>query len=898
MTSSFFTRGVGWVGRVVLPFLFFLPWSCEQLVAKTVVGLTAIEVYPNSSGGVSYQQISGFLLNGKNEVLLCPEQGQVDKSVYHKLTKVVLASGMILERNADGVMMLKQGSAPAACVVPGNLKLEKSDALTTSGLADKVTIEGTVLPASDPAQTQPFPLKAGVKIVFVDAPSQELAEYLRADRAGDIPAWEAFLKNWESSPHGVAAKKALSQLYLQSASADFATYLASKNQDPQYAKLKAARQLTDKAKKLVPDDVEPLDLSTKIHLEVVDTSKSALEKLALYREAIEKKKPGYSNLLEAEKLAQNAVDIEPQTAEAIEAAKQAREARNSFDQALKDAEGKVASRHPDEAAAAIQPLVCFSKEVPRISEALNAISALYISRGKKQQEAEKWPDAVSDFAKANELVPSEEASSLLQNAQQKEHAAEVKSAADAAMQKSTMFESSGDVISAFEVVDDLPKESRDLVAQRIDDLQQKYIQAAEAAAQNQQKAHDPINGVTDEIGIQTAYEYLQRCYRLTNDPSLRDRISVLADDLSGYYLQQGKKYAEKPDGIGANVGWTYLTESLRYRSVTNAGAAHDALARATPEHQLKSKLSVKVDFRDGTSRREGAQFADQLEEALASGLESSGLQIKIVRKETTAVPPNFQLIGDVLEHSKTSEAQNNPKGSKFVAGYEQIPNDAWVQLNREIEKINRQLDTERSQLAGAEARGKKKDVSDAKTAIDQDSAKVEQLQAKLDGIQKTQSRPIVQTYTYTEVVHNVVVTVDLQFHILDSSGGEVIPRIKIHKVNPNSYTELQNVKPEDTEGVKNNSVIPDENKFFEQTEYAARDQLIEEAQKRISELPGMVLSSAERKAANGDSDGAAELYILYLNCTPVANTPERSKAQKYLADQFNFRNIGNAPSQD
>jgi hypothetical protein len=373
---------------------------------------------------------------------------------------------------------------------------------------------------------------------------------------------------------------------------------------------------------------------------------------------------------------------------------------------------------------------------------------------------------------------------------------------------------------------------------------------------------------------------------------------VLADDLSGYYLQQGDKYTKKPGGIGANVGWIYLEESLQYRSPTNGSAAHDALARATQEHLLKSKLSVRVDFRDGTSRREGAQFADQLEEALASGLESSGLQIKIVRKEDTAVPPNFQLIGDVLEHSKTSEAQNIPKESKFIASYEQVPNEAWAQLNREIEKINRQLETERSQLQGAEARGKKKEVSEAKSAIDQDSAKVGQLQAKLDGIQKTLSRPITQAYTYTEVVHNVMVTVDLQFHILDSEGTEVVPRIQIHKATPNSYTELKDVKPDDTEGVKNNFLIPDENKFFDLTEYAARDQLIKEAREKISELPGIVLAAANRKAANGDSDGAGELYILYLNCTPIANTPERSKAQKYLADVFNFKNVGNRPPED
>ena len=39
---------------------------------------------------------------------------------------------------------------------------------------------------------------------------------------------------------------------------------------------------------------------------------------------------------------------------------------------------------------------------------------------------------------------------------------------------------------------------------------------------------------------------------------------------------------------------------------------------------------------------------------------------------------------------------------------------------------------------------------------------------------------------------------------------------------------------------------------------------------------------------DGDTDGTAEAYILYLNSTPDANTPERDEAKKFLHDQFNM----------
>lgn len=884
------------VPRGLFLICFLMPSVPQQLLAKTV-GLTVIELYPNDTG-VSYEQISGFILNGKNEVALCGDSTQWDKSGYHRLPKVVLAPGMTLSRNSKGVLMLSQATGAPACVVPANLKLDKADSLTPSSLADKAAMEGTVLPASDPQQTQISPLKPGVEIVIVPTPNQELAEYLRADKASVIPVWEAFLKRWGSGTHGLAAKQALSKLYLASADSDLKDYAASRGKDPDYAKLKAARQFTDQALALVPDFKDALSLSDKVHREVVSLSKFAQDKLAFYRSAMEKRSIGYSNLPEAEKLAENALNVEPNTQEAVEAQKEVRQARNWFNQALKNTETMIAAGRLEEAEDAIKPVAGFATEVPKISDDLRQISALYVNRAKKSEEAGKWPDALADLTKADELVPSAVTQTLLADAKQKAHDAEVNATAEAARQKSVAFESSGDLIHAFEVLDDLPKESRDLVATRISELQDKYIKAAEDAAKNEKNAHFPIKGLADELGIQRAYEYWNRCYRLTNDPDVHDSILVLADELSRYYLQQGIKYAEKPGGIGSNVGWTYLNESLEYRSAINASAAHDELAKAQPAHQLKSKLSVKVDFRDTTSRRESAQFAEQLDETLASGLETVGPQVKVVRQDNPSLSANFQLIGDVLEHSKTPEIQNIPKPSKFKSGEIPVPNEAWTKVKREIDAINRRIETERSQLQGFEAAKKKKESLELQKTISNDSTSVDKLQAQLDSISQTRAQPVVDTYYYTEVVHNVTVSVDLQFHVLDSAGNEVISRQPIRKKTLHTYKEYRNVKAEDTEGVKDDAIIPDENKFFDEVENEARQELITDARKDLNDLPGIVLSIANRKAADGDSDGAAELYILYLNCTPVADTPERTKARKYLTDTFNFKDIGKTAPED
>ncbi len=896
---------MGTTGRLGVALVCLLPLLPMPAHAKTA-GLSAIEIYP-AQNGQAYEQIAGFVLNGKNEVYLCGSVSSFDKSAYHRLGKVTLAEGMTLERDSSGVLMLSQGAGPSlnpnqgpACVVPGNLKFEKAGAFSAAQLADLAQTEGSVLPASDPAATQIVPLKPGVKLVFVAAPDQELAEYLRSDRQGDIGGWQAYLTKFAAGPHSSAARKSLAALYVGVATADRQTYENSKNAtQPDYAKLKDSQQMVDQARALVPDDAAAADLNLKIHAEVVTLSQRAVESLGLFQQALKQQTPGYLNLVAAEQLADAAFSVEPATPEATTAESQSKAARAAFDGVMRDAESQIAAHHADEAAQKIAPLRAFAQENIRVSNDLEAIAGLYVADAKVHEEQPDWPGAVKDLEKAAAIVSNPETAALLKTARQEAKMATDRAAAAAAIQTSQESQTRGDIIAAYEVLDDLPPDQRALVTDRLQSVKDQYLQAAEQSAAELQKAHEPINGLSDEVGIQTAYGYLQRCYGIANDPTLQDRIVILGEDLSTFYLQQGKKYAEKPDGTGVNVGWTYLSEALQYKSQDNLGAIHDEMTTARAAHLLKSRLSVRVVFRDQTSRRDAVDFAAQLTDALATGLESSGLDVKVVRpQDTTPVQPNFQLVGDVLQHEMGKSQDNVPKQSMYRFGQEEIPNEAWNELNREYERANNDLESARSVLEGAQAHGKKGEIKDAQKAVDDDEKKVEDLHAKLDTIPKNKMQDVERPYNYTQIIYHLRIAVELQFRILDSAGDEVAPRVPVRRDTPREYTVLQDVKPDDTQGVRNEGVIPNDNDFLEGDEYKARDELIERAKATVAELPGVVLARADRRAADGDNDGAAELYILYLNSTPPGDTPDRLRVRKFLIDQFNFRNVGKeAPSQ-
>lgn len=877
--------------RGLLPVTLLSLLFSHSLHAKTA-GLSAIVVYPNS-GGQAYQQLADVVIDVKNEMYLCPGTGAIDKNAYHKLGKVTLAAGMTLERNADGVLTLTQPSG-AACVVPGNYKFDKGESMTPAQLADKLAIEGRVVSGSDPAAAQVVPIKPGVKIVFVAAPDAELAEYMRADRQGDIAGWQFYLGKYSAGAHLSDAKKSLAALFVQAGTTDLAAYDGTKSSsDPDYGKLKDARQAADQAHGLAPADAATADLGNQIHADVLALSAAAEGKLSQYQQALKAQAAGYVNLVAAEKLADGASGAEPTTPEAAQAESGTKQARAALESTLHECEGHIAAHRTDEAAAAIASLHSFAPEYDRVAKDLQAISALYVAHSKVLAEQPDWASAVKELEKAEAVAASPDTEALLKTAQEQALMAANKAAADDATQKSQTAQASGDIVTAYEVLDNLPPDQHALVTDRLATLKDDYVKAAELAAAGLQKAHEPINGIGDESGIRLAYGYLVRCFQITSDPTLQDRIAILGEDLSTYYLQQGKHYAEKPDGTGVNVGWTYLSEALQYKSTTDSSAIHDEMTTARPAHLLRSRLSVKVEFRDQTSRRDAVDFAQQLTDSLATGLESSGLDVKVVRpQETTGVQPNFQMVGDVLQHEMTKSEDVEAKESKYRFGQEEVPNEAWNQANREYERANNDLESARSVLEGAQAHGKKGDIKKADQAVQDDEKTVEDLHAKLDMIPKTKMQDVERPYTYSQVNYRLKIVVALQFRIVDSAGEEVVQTIPIRSDAPKEYAVLQNVKPEDTQGVRIEGVIPNDNDFLEEDEYKARDELIEKAKTQVAALPAIALARADRKAADGDNDGAAELYILYLDSTAVGDTPERLRARKFLTDQFNFRDIG------
>jgi hypothetical protein len=850
--------------------------------------LTAIELFDGPSGA-AFVQVTDLLINGKAEVRSCGGATQINKSTYGKLIKIPLNSSVTsLERDAKGVMNLTRGGA-AECVVPSNLKFEKDETLTLAQLADRGPLTGQVLSSSPPGTTTAPPFKAGVQIVFVAAPDTELGESLRATRAHSVAQWRDYLARYPKAAHTDSAKQSLAALLMKEGEDGLASYRGSASTPaPAYPDLKTAFLRADQVRELIPANDGATKLRENVRSELLLVADKGRAELQTYKQALAAHTAGYVHLAKARQLTDHALEVDPHFDQALALQTAIAAETSRVETALHSAESMIAAQHYDDAVTAIADFRSFADEEPRVAAIIDTTYKYHFDRGKAGGASQNWHDASVEYQKASDLKPTSESAAALKQAQAAFLTATNRAAADAARQQSSAFEQDKHYIEAYEVLADLPEAQRSLVQDQMALLAANYVKAASDEAKKLKDAHVPIQGKFDEIGVQKAYDYLRRSSALQpDDQNLKLRLDLISQILSDYYFAQAKKYLEKPLGSGVGIAWLYLNESQRYES--NRDDVRDERTRSTAIHKLRSTLSIKVVFRDQTSRRDNAGFVDQMQDAIATGLETTSLPVKIIRaSDATPIDPNFQLIGDVRERRTISTPKIESLDSEYRAAERDIPNEDWNKANREYEDAKLDLEKQQKLLEGAQAHGKKKEISAATDAVDAAQKKVEEAGRKLDSIPKTLLQDVVKPYSYTRKTIDLSAVVELGFRINDLYGNIIASNPSVKKSNQKEFITLENVNPEDTKGVKQMGTLPDETQFMGDVEVAARIALIEEVKEKVESLPAKILAQAQKHIMDGDNDGTAEDYILYLNSTPDTPTREREEAKKFLRDQFNM----------
>src|SRR5574340_1580210 len=518
-----------------------------------------------------------------------------------------------------------------------------------------------------------------------------------------------------------------------------------------------------------------------------------------------------------------------------------------MEEALATADSLAAAKRFDEAAAAIARYRQYSAELPRIAAILDMAFRNRRERGDQQVAAGRWDEAVTEDRRA------------------------------------LAYKEDPDTAEALH-----PKYLRDL------------IQRSDALA----RLHVPIRGRADEDAVRQAYEYLQRPARLSDDESIKVKLDLLGDRISQDYVKESRRRLDKPRGSGSGLGWLMLQEAQRYKS--DLEVAKDQLTKYAPIYATRAKLSLSVRFSDQTSRRDSAGFGDQLVDTIAAGLEAAGLPgVRIVSSSLppaggsdpnsiAALQPNFQLLGDILQDSVDKKIETLRLSSRYVAGKREVHNPEWLEVKHQLEAVEEEINRlpELTQSAPGRKRLTATEVSEQRTTL---GGRQEEMRKKLAQLPEYVLQDMILPYNYTKKTVQLKAVVELSFRLADAAGvaGQ---NTTIKQELPQTYVLLENVKPEDVEGVHEEGYPPDELQLRTEAETQVRKALVEKLVQELREVPAKILQEARSRVEQKDLEAAAESYILYLNATPNKSTPEREEAVQFLRREFRISSLAAGPS--
>ncbi len=851
--------------------------------------LTAIVLFDGPQGA-AYVQITEAALNGKIEVRSCDGVSRLDKNTYNGLPRTSLAGASSLQRGADGVLTLT-ANGKSVCVVPSNLKFERSVELTPAAAAEQAMIRGTPV-SSSPREAVIPAFKPGVQMVFIAAPDVELADFLRAQRANTVKDWEDFSTRYPSSARRASAQDAIAGFHQQAAEAAFARYQSSSGaKTPDIAMLRQACLEAQTASQSSPSYKPSARLMDDIGRELDNLARPDQTRLQAYRKALQDDTTGYAQLTAARQHVERLLEVRPDYAPLLSLQREIAAEQRKLDTAIVNAQVLITESHYDQAVSSLGAYVAFASEMPRVDGVISAAFQHHYEHGRKLVLSQEWEKAIVEFNKAAALRPDrKDVQTAADNAAAQLETQRNQQAANAAVAESDEYAQKSQFVEAYNVLADLPEKQRALVASQLAALTHDFIGAAVRRASKIQESHVPIKNAADENAALEAYVLWDRASSLGDDPAITVKRDFLSAKISAYCFDQAHRYLQKASGTGAGVGWLYLKQAARY-GITNLDTLKDEMARYEPLYQRRFQLSVGIVVRDETSRRDSHGFADQLADAITSGLDSSSTPIAVVRSSPEveqAQPPLFTLVGQVLEHRMVKNARLEAPESKYRAGTHETKTPAWLQIEGDYESAQQQLSSVQHALADAQAQHKKKVIADDNDAVEQAQKSVDELRRKLDTTEQSRVETVVESYHYTKKTIDLTASAEIQFQFRDRAGNFVGQPADVRKDKHATTVVLQDVKAEDTQGITNQGVEPDGAQFLTDLEIESRNALVKAVRERAADLPTAVLQAARTLAQQGDTDGAAELYVLYLNATPQGASPGRDEAVKFLRDQFNL----------
>jgi hypothetical protein len=882
--------------RLCLGKLLFLLALCSTLSAKDkqLIGIILYDT-PN---GPAYVQAADIVLNGKDELYTCQGNETFDNGTYKKLSKAKLVGVQSMERDASGIIRMTSAGG-TTCVVPQNLKLEKRKNVTVSELADMALVGGRWLsksPLGVDAMPVQFPI--GMKIVFVPAPDPELAEFLRVTRKPSIALLQEYFGLYPAAAHTTEIKNLLAGMITMEGEAALQEHRKTvESKTPDYPALRRARDKAIEARKVVPGFTRADKLLSDINSLMQGILEAGKSEVGLFNHAVAERKAGYIHLQNAQKQVANARLVDPAFANLERLNTDVETQIQLVERATAQGEGFINESKFDEGYRAVARYASLAGELPRISAVIDAAAHSHRDKGLDLVKESRWEDAIGEFRRALEYKEEAETRASLRNAEAELQTVNDKLAAQVAIEKVGQMAAAKQFIEAYETLNNLPEGQRKFVVDELDKLRGDYLTDLVTRSNELTSLHIPINGRADEDAVRQAYDFLQKASKLTEDDNITVKLDLVSEKISEYYLSLANRQLEKPRGSGVALGWHLLLEGQHYKR--DQEMLRNQITKYAPAYDTRGKMSIAVQFRDQTSRRDSLGFADQMADTIASRLEAAGFRgVHVLTRDRipsavdpNAAQPNFQIIGDIMQHRVEKKVDTQRLNSKYRAGTREVRNPAWLEANRLLETMKAEYQRMLENSRVVVARNKKKEIEQMNRQLEDMNRQMGVQKSKLDAIPETLLSDIIASYNYTKRTFTLNATVEVAFRAADPSAQLAAQSDSVKVELPKTVDILENVKAEDTEGIVEEGSPPDEIQLLAEAETQAQSAMIKKIMAWIENVPAKVFADARAAMGRQDKEAAAERYVLYLNITPEKESPERTEALTFLRNEFNVTSV-------
>lgn len=855
--------------------------------------LTAVLLFEGPKGP-AYLQLSDVMLNGKAEAYVCTKGSSFDNSTYHRMTRMSLANGLELERDAEGALALKT-SEGAYCIAPQNLKFDKGAKLSTKDLADRAVLNGSILNRSaNAADVNAIPdLKPGFKLFFAPANDTELAEYLRAMHWHTLPLLRMYTLQYANGSHIGEVRQSLATSITSQGESDLKAYVESlKGNAPALDHLHNAKAQADDAIHIVPGFVRAQKLADDIRVQLQDVVSQGRGELKQFQAALAERTAGYQHLQKARARLEDAQKVDAALESVQKLSTDISAEDQKLNQAVDSAQALIAKNQYDQAYNAILRYRVMAPELPKVNAIVDAAFGFRKAAGDQFAKNSQWESAITEYRRAISFKEDAPTSAALKDAEQQLQVEHDKATAAKAVEDAKALANTKQYVEAYEMLASLTPAQRQYVGDAVEELKKPFSQDAVKRADSLTRLHLPIHGRADEDAIRQGYHLLTQVSKLSEDEDVKVKLDLLSDRISDFYMTQARQMFQKPRGSGVGLGWKYLEQAQVYKP--DLSAIKDEMTKQAPVYEMRAKLSLGIRFRDQTSRRDSVGFVDQLMDAVSASLETASIPaLKLVSLQArpnestgetaSGLDPNFELQCDILQHKVTKKIDTEHVQSHYRAGTREVRNAVWTDMKHELDAAQDAYNRIKEDVVASGKKPKKEVAAN----LQQMQAKVDELRKKLEQIPETKLEEIIEPYNYTKRTIQITGVVEFAFRLFTSEeAARELTSVKYEL--PKTATVLENVKPEDTDGVQEEDSPIDETQVMIEAETQAQTELIKQIKEKLQGLSPRILEEARKKATSNDLDAAAERYILYLNCTPGKDSPERTEALGFLGKQYNL----------